>query len=365
MRIAIVTNYWKGAGGGGVENFMVNLVDAERARGEEVSVLYRFGNDPEHFCGGSSKAFFPIACYRQLRKVRPGVVHSQGTWYCLLPGVLYKRFHGCTLVHTFHSEPTGKLSPWSRRFFQDLLDDCDRATFVSRSLQDRISKVYGLSFDDAAITYAGVRPREVSDQEVERFREQHSIGKGSIMLLAQAMTSNPMKADGLKLLITAVKKLGQSYPNVLLVVTREGKYSDMLRSFAQEAGVGEKVVFTGDVANPFVPLKMCDLYTHITLGEGGVPLALLEAMAMGKPIVATSVGGIPEGIVDGENGILVEPDADRIAERIDRLLRDRGYAEALGTNAKRIAEERFTWERSAERFLSIYGFRASAHGRGR
>jgi glycosyltransferase involved in cell wall biosynthesis len=356
MKIALITNYWKNSDGGGVKTYVVNLVDALKNKGADVSVLFREGDDPEHFCRGRNKVVFSFACYQQLRKIRPEVIYSQGTWYCLLPGVLYKKLHGCTLVHTFHTEPDRGLPLPAKIFFQSLLNACDCVTFVSKKLQERVVEVDGLSFSKTAITYAGVRAGEVTTEEVERFREQYGIGEDAIVLLAIGMTALPYKAEGLKLLIRAVRILRETYPNIMLIATREGKYSDEVKAFAREMGVEDQVIFTGDVENPFVPLKMCDLYTHITLGEGGVSVALLEAMAMGKPIVATSVGGIPEAITDGENGLLVAPDAEQVAEEIDQLLQDRECAERLGRCAKATVEEKFTWEQAAKRFLSIFGY---------
>jgi len=180
-------------------------------------------------------------------------------------------------------------------------------TFVSKKLQERIIDVHDLSFSKTTITYAGVRAREVTDEEVTRFREEYGIDDDAVVLLAQAMTAHPLKAEGLKLLIRAVRLLRESYPDVVLIATREGRYTEELRTFAREEGVEKHVIFTGDVENPFAPLKICDLYTHITFGEGGVSLSLLETMAMGKPIVATPIGGIPEAITDGKNGLLVAP----------------------------------------------------------
>ncbi|VVB67240.1 Trehalose synthase [uncultured archaeon] len=75
---------------------------------------------------------------------------------------------------------------------------------------------------------------------------------------------------------------------------------------------------------------------------------------MGKPIIATSVGGIPEAIDDGFNGFLVEPDENLIAEKICFLIEHRDLASELGRSAKATAQERFTWKRSAERFIDIY-----------
>jgi len=137
-------------------------------------------------------------------------------------------------------------------------------------------------------------------------------------------------------------------------LTREGVYSNELKEFAKNEGVYDNVIFTGDVDNPFVPIAICDIYTHITLGEGGLSLALLEAMSMRKPIIATPIGGIPEAIENGKNGILVEPNVDKIAEKIEYLWENRGLAQELGMNAKKTAKEKFTWEKCGERFLALY-----------
>jgi glycosyltransferase involved in cell wall biosynthesis len=361
MKIALITHYWRSSNGGGIKTYLVNLFDALKNQGEDVSVLFRQGEDPNQFCGGKNKIKFSFTCFRQLQSVRPEVIHTHGTWYCLFPGVIYKRLHGCTLIHTFHTEPIKKLSLPARFFFQSLLNACDCVTFVSKGLQERIVEVDGLSFSRTAITYAGVTAGEVSKGEVEHFREQYGIGEDAIILLAQAMTAHPLKAGGLKLLIRAVRILRETHPNIVLIATREGKYSDEVKAFAYEIGMDKQMVFTGDVKNPFVPLKLCDIYTHITLGEGGISLALLEAMVVGKPIIATAVGGIPEAIIDGENGLLVAPDAEQVAEKIDLLLRKRDYAEKLGRCAKKTAEERFTWEQAAERFLQCYGNHKNIH----
>jgi glycosyltransferase involved in cell wall biosynthesis len=353
MKTALITNYWKNSDGGGIKTYLVNLVGALQGKGADVSVLFREGDDPEHFCGGRNKVAFSFNCYRQLQKIRPEVIYSQETWYCLLPGVLYKELHGCTLVHTFHTEPDRGLPFPAKVFFQTLLNACDCVTFVSKKLQERVIEVDGLSFPKTAVTYAWVRAGEATEEEVKRFREQYGIREGAVVLVAQAMTAHPLKAEGLKLLIRAVRMLRETYPNIVLIATREGKYSEEVKAFAREVGLEEQVIFTGDVENPFVPLEICDLYTHITLGDG-LPLALLEAMAMGKPIVATPIAGIPEAITDGESGLLVAPEVEQVALKIDLLLRDREYAEKLGRCAKKTVEERFTWEQAAERFLQCY-----------
>ena len=354
MKLAVITNFWKNSDGGGIKTYLVNLVDVLKSKGLDVNVLFRLGNDSEHFCGGKNKIAFTFRCYQQLRKIQPDVIHSQGAWYCLLAGVLYKKIHGCRLILTFHTEPDKKLSFIVKTFFQNLINSCDCVTFVSLRLRERIIEVDGFSFPKTAITYAGVQPRAVFKTDVEQFRKKFMIGENNIVLLAQAMTAHPLKADGLKLMIQSIRILKETYPNILLVATRDGAFSERLKSFTHEIGVEKHVIFTGDIENPFIPLEICDIYIHTPLGEGGVSIALLEAMAIGKPIVATSVGGIPEAIINEENGLLVMPNEGLIAEKIDFLLHNPMYADNLGNCAKKTVNERFTWEIAAEKFMGIY-----------
>jgi len=354
MKVTIISNYWKGSQGGGVKTYLVNFMDELKKRYIEVNIVFREGHDPENYRCTGSRFLFPLKAFVNLRKIKPPIIHSHGAWYCLLPGVIYKEFHGSVLIHTFHTEPDKKLPLFFKIVFQGLLNKCDYVTFVSKGLEEKVEDVYGLKFKKIAITYAGVRSKKVSENEIKEFYEKFNLRNDSIILLVQAFTAHKLKAEGAKLVIKAVKKLKEQYPNIILILTREGVYSNKLKEFSKNESVGNNVIFTGGVDNPFIPLAICDIYTHITLGEGGVSLALLEAMSMGKPIIATSVGGIPEAIEDGRNGILIEPDVDEIIEKIECLLENREFAEELGENAKKTAEEKFTWEKTINKFVEIY-----------
>jgi hypothetical protein len=78
MKVALITSYWKNSPGGGIKTYLVNLVDALKDKSIDVSVFFREGDDPEHFCGGRNKVAFSLACYRQLQKIRPEVIHFPG-----------------------------------------------------------------------------------------------------------------------------------------------------------------------------------------------------------------------------------------------------------------------------------------------
>lgn len=95
----------------------------------------------------------------------------------------------------------------------------------------------------------------------------------------------------------------------------------------------------------------------------GLPTVLLEAMASGCPVVATAVGGVPDVVEDGVNGLLVQPQAPQdLAAAMRSLLADPQRMEALGWQARQSIEKRFSWENSAARFLSLYSQLAGSQG---
>lgn len=358
MRILITTTYWKGCPGG-IRSYLEGLVNELKRRDVDVKVAFMEGNDPENY-KIKNRRFILIkllSAFYLLLKIKPEVIHSHGgLYYFLLAGYFYKKFFGCKLIYTFHTEPEkGNKLPILKRFaLQKLLERCDHVTFVSKKLEATVREVWGLNFNNIVVTYAGVSITNVSEEEIATFKRKFGIKDQYPILLASGLTALKYKAEGLKHLIKSLKNIRPTYPNAILIATREGRYTPELKAFAKEEGLENAVIFTGDVENPYVPLSLCNIYTHISLGEGGVSIALLEAMSMGKPIIASPAGGIPEAIEDGKNGLLVEPDEVKIAEKIIYLLENKEKAKEIGMNAKKTAEERFSWSAAVNSILNMY-----------
>ncbi len=354
MKVALITNYWKESQGGGIKVYLQNLVQELAASGADIRVIFREGHDPDEVCIPTSQRLFAVRSLSALRDYGPDVITVHGGWHCLFPAIAYKLLHGCIVVQTFHTEPEEALTDRFRLFYQALLNRCDHVTFVSNRLRERTVEVWNLKFPRTEITYAGApEVAMVTPERVAAFRERFGIEDRRPVLLALGLTALKYKAEGLKHLIQAVNLLKEKYPEIVLVATRKGVFSPEVEEFARAEGASGHVVFTGDIEDPAVPLSFCDVYTHITLGDG-LPIALLEAMAMGKPIIATPVAGIPEAIKDGENGILVPPEPVEIARMIDYLIENPDIARRLGENAKWTVDERFTWQKSAAKFLTLF-----------
>ncbi|MGB9901597.1 glycosyltransferase family 4 protein [Methanothrix sp.] len=357
MRVLITTTYWKGCAGG-IRSYVEGLVEELKKRDVDVKVAFKEGYDPENYKIKNRKFILTklLSAFYLLLKFKPNVIHSHGgLYYYLLAGYFYKKFFRCKLIYTFHTEPEkdNKLPFLKRIALQKLLEKCDYVAFVSKRLEATVREVWGLKFENAVITYAGVSVRDISEEEISAFKRKFKIKDQYPILLAIGLTALKYKADGLKLLIKALKKIKRTYPNAILIATREGKYTSELRDFAKREGLEDAVIFTGDVDNPYVPLSLCDVYTHISLGEG-LPVALLEAMSMGKPIIATPAGGIPEAIEDGKNGLLVEPDEVKIAEKVIYLLENKEIAEEIGLIAKKTARDMFSWSVAVDSISKLY-----------
>lgn len=137
-----------------------------------------------------------------------------------------------------------------------------------------------------------------------------------------------------------------------------GAYRRLLESEALRLGVAERVVFAGYREDVAALIAGCDVFCLPSFAEG-LPLVLLEAMAHGKPVVATPVGGTPELVVDGVTGLLVPPgDEAALAEALGRVLSDDGLARRLGEAGRARVEREFSAERAVQRVLSLYGRRS-------
>lgn len=124
------------------------------------------------------------------------------------------------------------------------------------------------------------------------------------------------------------------------------QYARELHSAVKRFGLEERVTFTGRLADIEEAYNLLDIVVIPSISEG-IPLVLLESMSRGMPVVASNVGGIPEVIVEGESGFLVEAgDVGALAARIERLAVDVDLRAKIGVNARRRVRERFSLEAS-------------------
>lgn len=245
------------------------------------------------------------------------------------------------------------------------LRHCDAVTTSSRWLRDRLAAHFGS-------TQATVIPNGIALPPPEsRAPDRQALGlpEHRPIVLTVNNLHAPYRRLGLELLIAAAPAIVERVPDVLFVVA--GGVNDPRRDaaslqWAQDLARGLPFQFTGyRPQSPSDLMAVADLYLHASALDNS-PTAVLEAMVLSRPVVATGVGGIPELISDGETGLLVPMEAGALAAAATRLLCDRMLAESLGRRAGERAHTEFGWARAGERFTELYeqlvGSRAATAG---
>lgn len=152
----------------------------------------------------------------------------------------------------------------------------------------------------------------------------------------------------------ACKLVKQAIPSVKFLIVGEGPLEKKIKNLAEELGIIQNIFFLGKREDIPEILASLDVFVLSSSVEGS-PAVIKEAMVMSKPVVATSVGGIPEIIEDGINGILVSPHSPMyIAQRILQVLQDKTLSEKLGRNAKKTILENFTPSVLAYKTKDVY-----------
>jgi len=165
---------------------------------------------------------------------------------------------------------------------------------------------------------------------------------------------------GFEYFIDSAAIISREIPQARFLVVGEGSLHGELASRARKLNIGDKVFFAGWREDIPEILSILDILVLASLNEA-VGRVILEAGAVGKPAVATEVGGIPEILKDNETGILVPPkDSSRIAQAVTGLLKDKARREAMGRSAKEWVRNNFNDRNMVEKLDGIYKEAAKA-----
>jgi glycosyltransferase involved in cell wall biosynthesis len=159
---------------------------------------------------------------------------------------------------------------------------------------------------------------------------------------------------GVDTLLDAAVAIRQQVPTALFVIVGDGPDRPALEARATANGLDGAVRFLGYRDDIPHVLAASDIVTMPSRSEG-LPHLLLEALAVGRPVVASRVGGIPDVVHDGDTGLLVAPDApDEVAAGVLRLLADPAAAAALAHAGQRYVQRHCSVEMAARRLASVY-----------
>jgi glycosyltransferase involved in cell wall biosynthesis len=228
----------------------------------------------------------------------------------------------------------------------------DRIIAVSESIKQDILKYDNIESSKVLVIRNGV---DISKFDPERkfhdIRREFAISENDIII---GFIGRLVPAKGLEYLIDAFLHLEKEQKNIKLFITGEGSILDNLKGRSQRDSINKRIIFTGKRYDIPDILSGIDIFVMPSLAEG-LPNSLLEAMAMGKPIIATSVGGIPEVIKNEINGILVSPrDLEGLVTAIKKLIANKNYASEIGKRARNYVIENLSIQATTRKWESLY-----------
>lgn len=296
---------------------------------------------------GPLKMFEAITA--ELRNARCTVLHTHrykenilgalAAWWAGVP-VCVRTVHGSPEPFRGLAHIRMKVYLWLDRLIQRYLND--RVVVVANYLKSEMSG--WLSEEKLAIIYNGVLDDVPNLERKGDTRDGFTVGWAGRMV--------PVKS--LDVLLHAVARLKATLYSIRVRLAGDGPEAKRLHHLSRTLGLKDVVEFCGFVTDISDFLSTLDVFVLPSMQEG-IPIAVLEAMRAGVPVVASAVGGIPEIIVHRKNGILVRPcDVDALASALGEIANDNGIRDRIGAEAKATVSSRFSARRLTAELVSLY-----------
>lgn len=351
---------------GGIERFNVVLSQALWEKGfKSVFVYETYPESPqfvEDLHKSQAEVFvsnsrnhplrFCMDFLRLIKKYHPDIVHAHFTKARFYAIPIAKANGVEKLFFTIHSrmDTKAQIKPLTRWWYQW----ANKKAKVIAVSED-ISAMYNTNWPDAQVKriYLGVTRMPCDRKKSRRFLE---IPEHQMMLLTVA---NFNLIKGLDVLVKAVAQLKNQNKwcdeACLYIVGQPEQDKKELGEMIDSFGIGDEVKMVGISNEVSDYMASADLYLQPSRSEG-LPLALMEAASFSLPLIGSRVGGIPEIIMEGCNGFVVEPENEsQLADSITKMMFDFELREKCGANSLKVYQELFSVERGVKETLSYYG----------
>ena len=322
--------------------------------GIDVSYLARHKFDP---------ATFP-ALLKVLREKKADIVHLHGygattfgrlcAWRMGIPAILHE--------HANHGD-----TPWFQKVADRLLaPHTDIAIAVSKSTGEFTTRARLMPAERTKVVYLGApldefaRPRSAA--EIAEARRSMGIAPGTVAI---GTITRLMPSKGNQYLIDAAPKVLATHPAVRFFIVGEGDLQAPLQQQAKALGLGDRLVFSGFMRDVAAALSALDIVVFPSLWEG-TPLTVFEALAMGRPIVATDADGLLDVLTDRQDALIVpKADAGALADAISYVIERESVAAGLVDQARKTGQryDIAAFVRKMERLYDLLHETSRATGR--
>ncbi len=308
----------------------------------------------------SGKVLDPLSTDLAMVKetIDSNVVHAH-TWYTFWAGFLAKKLYDIPLVTTIHSlEP---LRPWKEEqlgngyyissWMEKMgVENSDRVIAVSKEMKTDILKHYNVREDKIVEIYNGIDLKEYQEVNSSKALKKYNIKNEYILFVGRIS-----RQKGILHLLNAIEYL----PEDIDVVLCAGKADTekLLGEVTEKVKTHKNIIWINKMIDREEIIELYSQASVFVCPSIYEPFGIinLEAMACKTPVVASSVGGIKEVVVDGETGFLVTPGAEKeMAEAIKKLLTDENMRNEFGKAGRKRVERYFSWDSIARQTKKLY-----------
>ncbi|MFO0773263.1 MAG: glycosyltransferase [Nitrospiraceae bacterium] len=293
-------------------------------------------------------------CYRLVKRERVDLIQAH-EFDAIVHGWVVAKLAGIPLVATIH----GKVYFWEkarRRWAYKIASGSATFVAVSQDLKRFVVETVGIPDTRVAVIHNGIDPRLLDVSTVDRAAVQRDLGipEGNLVV---GSVGNLYPVKGHTYLLDAIPSVLKHCPNTTFIFAGRGELEGALKEQARSLGIEANVKFLGlrqDIPNL---LAAMDVFCMPSLSEG-LSIALLEAMAAGKPVVVTNVGGNPEVVLNGKTGLLVEPQSGReLATALTQVLSDAVMRQSFAKAGKQRLVDDFSIAPMAAQYQQLYSGR--------
>ncbi|MBF0217611.1 MAG: glycosyltransferase family 4 protein [Candidatus Omnitrophica bacterium] len=294
-----------------------------------------------------------------LREEKPDIVHTHsskggviGRWSAFLAGVR-------VIVHTPHGHI---FYGYFNRFETAVYMVAEKITSLITTRLITLTKKGKEEHIELGIIsparivpiYSGIDIKYFSEFKADREGIRKALGfSGKKVIFGTVARLDPVKGN--RYLIEAMGHIKNNVPDQALIIVGGGSEEKALMEMAEDEGIRNDVRFIGHVGDVRPYMAVMDIFVLASLNEG-MGRALIEAMAMEKPVISTRTGGIPEVVSDGETGLLVEPaDSAGLAREMQALALDPPRARILGARGRKKVTEVFGIDKMVDDIENLYG----------
>lgn len=256
---------------------------------------------------------------------------------------IYGKFISKTFVY-FYNKLVNKLLSYADVIISPSESYIEESRFLGKYRDKIVVIPYGMNVEEFATSY-----------RKEECREKLGLSRNKNIILFVGVLGSHKGPD---ILIKAMQKIIKSIPDAKLIFVGRGPLREELEIMSKKIGIDENIKFTGFIESTFKKMlyyKSADIFClPSTMSHESCGIVNLEAMACNVPIVASKIGGVPDVVKDGENGLLVPPkDSEALADAIIYLLENEDVRERMGKNGRKKVED-YSWDKNAKETEKVY-----------